>query len=90
MNLSTIVNSWKTIFICVKCGVSVSPYSALTLVAIILLSFDLGCQDNKVTGRKADVVMAAHMAAEAALRLVKPTVVVRLRYFRLLPLSDFG
>ena len=29
-------------------------------------------QDNKVTGRKADVMMAAHMAAEAALRLVKP------------------
>ena len=29
-------------------------------------------QDNKVTGRKADVMMAAYMAAEAALRLVKP------------------
>jgi len=29
-------------------------------------------KDNKVTGRKADVMMAAHIAAEAALRLVKP------------------
>lgn len=29
-------------------------------------------KDNKVAGRKADVVMAAHLAAEAALRLVKP------------------
>jgi len=29
-------------------------------------------KDNKVTGRKADVMLAAHMAAEAALRLVKP------------------
>ncbi|XP_076437293.1 proliferation-associated protein 2G4-like [Babylonia areolata] len=29
-------------------------------------------KEKKVTGRKADVMMAAHMAAEAALRLVKP------------------
>ncbi|KAK7497503.1 hypothetical protein BaRGS_00011143 [Batillaria attramentaria] len=29
-------------------------------------------KENKVTGRKADVMMAAHMAAEAAIRLVKP------------------
>ena len=28
-------------------------------------------QENQVTGRKADVLMAAHQAAEAALRLVK-------------------
>ncbi len=27
---------------------------------------------TKVTGRKADVMLAAHLAAEAALRLVKP------------------
>ncbi|XP_014680419.1 PREDICTED: proliferation-associated protein 2G4-like [Priapulus caudatus] len=27
---------------------------------------------NKVTGRKADVIMAAHLASQAALRLVKP------------------
>ena len=29
-------------------------------------------QENKVTGRKADALLAAHYAAEAALRLVKP------------------
>ncbi|PVD35986.1 hypothetical protein C0Q70_02956 [Pomacea canaliculata] len=29
-------------------------------------------KESKVTGRKADVMMAAHMASEAALRLVKP------------------
>merc|ERR1712048_1172322 len=36
-------------------------------------SFVIGAAaDNPVTGRKADVVMAAHLASEAALRLVKP------------------
>ena len=29
-------------------------------------------QENKVTGRKADAILAAHYAAEAALRLIKP------------------
>lgn len=29
-------------------------------------------KENPVTGRKADVIMAAHFAAEAALRLIKP------------------
>lgn len=29
-------------------------------------------QENPVTGRKADVIKAAHLCAEAALRLVKP------------------
>ena len=29
-------------------------------------------KDDRVTGRKADVILAAHHAAEAALRLVKP------------------
>lgn len=29
-------------------------------------------QDKKVTGRQADAIVAAHTAAEAALRLVKP------------------
>lgn len=31
-----------------------------------------GSNDNKITGRKADALLAAHFAAEAALRLVKP------------------
>ncbi|KAK2175890.1 hypothetical protein NP493_700g00003 [Ridgeia piscesae] len=45
-------------------------------VAVSAHTFVVGASpDNKVTGRKADVIMAAHMAAEAALRLVKPTVV---------------
>ena len=34
-------------------------------------------ESNKVTGRKADVIMAAHLAAETALRLVKPGTEVR-------------
>ncbi len=29
-------------------------------------------KDNKVTGKKADVVLAAYLASEVALRLVKP------------------
>lgn len=29
-------------------------------------------QENPVSGRKADVIKAAHLCAEAALRLVKP------------------
>jgi len=41
--------------------------------AVLAHTFVVGAtKDNKVTGRKADVVMAAHMAAEAAIRLVKP------------------
>ncbi|XP_063064419.1 proliferation-associated protein 2G4-like [Engraulis encrasicolus] len=36
-------------------------------------SFVIGAsKDNPVTGRKADVIKAAHLCAEAALRLVKP------------------
>lgn len=34
-----------------------------------LISF---LQENPITGRKADVIKAAHLCAEAALRLVKP------------------
>ena len=34
-------------------------------------------KDRKVTGRKADAIMAAHLASEAALRLVKPGTEVR-------------
>lgn len=35
--------------------------------------------ENKVTGRKADVVLAAHYASQAALRLLKPGTEVRLK-----------
>merc|ERR1712112_508458 len=42
-------------------------------IAVVAHSFVIGAAaDNPVTGRKADVVMAAHLASEAALRLVKP------------------
>ena len=37
----------------------------------------LQLQDNVVTGRKGDVMLAAHQAAEAALRLVKPGIEVQ-------------
>lgn len=45
-------------------------YRALSGVLLFL-------QDKKVTGRKADAILAAHLASEAALRLVKPANDVR-------------
>jgi len=42
-------------------------------IAVVAHTFVIGASaDNPVTGRKADVMMAAHLASEAALRLVKP------------------
>ena len=42
-------------------------------IAVVAHSFVLGASaEAPVTGRKADVIMAAHLASEAALRLVKP------------------
>jgi len=42
-------------------------------IAVAAHSFVVGASaDNKVSGRKADVLWAAHQAAEAALRMVKP------------------
>ena len=42
-------------------------------IAVVAHTFVLGVSaDAPVTGRKADVIMAAHLASEAALRLVKP------------------
>lgn len=40
----------------------------------------MSIQDNPVTGRKADVIKAAHLCAEAALRLVKPGNQVKLSH----------
>ena len=37
-------------------------------------TFVCGGQSTKVTGRAADVIMAAHTAAEAVLRLIRPGV----------------
>lgn len=40
--------------------------------AVVAHSLVVGASaDNKVTGKKADVILAAHYAAEAALRLLK-------------------
>jgi len=42
-------------------------------IAVVAHSFVIGATaENPVTGRKADAMMAAHLASEAALRLVKP------------------
>jgi len=42
-------------------------------IAVAAHTFVLGASaETPVTGRKADVIMAAHLASEAALRLVKP------------------
>lgn len=42
-------------------------------IAVVAHTVAVGSsKDNKVKGRKADVLMAAHLASEAALRLVKP------------------
>jgi len=42
-------------------------------IAVVAHTFVLGASaEAPVTGRKADVIMAAHLASEAALRLVKP------------------
>lgn len=43
------------------------------LIAVVGHSLVVGAsEDNVVTGRKADVMMAAHLASEAALRLFRP------------------
>ena len=42
-------------------------------IAAIAHTLVVGCsKDNPVTDRKADVINAAHVCAEAALRMVKP------------------
>ena len=41
-------------------------------IAVVAHTFVVGSsKDKKVSGKKADVIAAAHQAAEAALRLVK-------------------
>lgn len=42
-------------------------------IAVVAHTVAVGAsKDNKMKGRKADALMAAHLASEAALRLVKP------------------
>ena len=49
-------------------GAHLDQFIAVTAHTVVVGS----SKDKKVTGRKADVMMAAHLASEAALRLVKP------------------
>jgi len=49
-------------------------------IAVVAHTIVIGSStEKKVTGRKADVVLAAHYASQAALRLLKPGTEVRLR-----------
>jgi methionine aminopeptidase len=42
-------------------------------IAVVAHTVVVGAsKDKKVSGRKADAILAAHLASEAALRLVKP------------------
>lgn len=42
-------------------------------IAVVAHTIVIGASsENKVTGRKADVILAAHFASQAALRLIKP------------------
>lgn len=42
-------------------------------IAVVAHTFVIGSSaEKKVTGRKADVILAAHYASQAALRLLKP------------------
>lgn len=49
-------------------GVHVDGFIALVAHTLVIGA----SKENKITGRKADVLLAAHYATEAALRLVKP------------------
>jgi len=66
-------------FIAVAAHTFVIGASAVRLIQLYLSFFMLFIcmyrfifKQNKVTGRKADVILAAYNAAEAALRLLKP------------------
>jgi len=47
-------------------------------IAVVAHTIVIGSLEKKVTGKKADVVLAAHYASQAALRLLKPGTEVRL------------
>lgn len=50
-------------------------------IAVVAHTIVIGSSSaTKVTGRKADVVLAAHFASQAALRLLKPGTEVRFSY----------
>lgn len=58
-------------------GAHVDGFIAVVAHTIVIGSLP----EKKVTGRKADVVLAAHYASQAALRLLKPGTEVRLKIF---------
>lgn len=66
-------------------GAFASTVAMLKTKVMLLVFFNLppvSLQDTPLTGRKADVIKAAHLCAEAALRLVKPGNQVKLyRWF---------
>ena len=41
-------------------------------IAVVAHTVVISDEKTKITGRKADTILAAHLASEAALRLVKP------------------
>ena len=56
-------------------------------IAVVAHTLVVGEKGKKVDGRKADVIMAAHLASEAALRIVKPgneVIMIHLKCFRLI------
>ena len=51
-------------------------------IAVVAHTIVLGATpDKKVTGRKADAILAAHYASQAALKLLKPESQVNYNYF---------
>lgn len=60
---------------CSDLGAHVDGFIAVVAHTIVINS----SPEKKVTGRKADVVLAAHFASQAALRLLKPGTEVGLR-----------
>jgi len=60
---------------CSDLGAHVDGFIAVVAHTIVIGS----SSEKKVTGRKADVVLAAHFASQAALRLLKPGTEVWLR-----------
>lgn len=49
-------------------GAHIDGFAAVAAHSVVIGA----TKDNKVSGRKADVMLAAHLASEAALRLIKP------------------
>lgn len=62
---------------CSDMGAHIDGFIAVVAHTVIVGS----SAEKKVTGRKADVVLAAHFASQAALRLLKPGTEVGLRRF---------